>query len=83
MHIEQNFHFVAGVMPQGWDLGGVGGSKTLVWGFAMGPHRLCILTFSMKLHLLTFLDLSDTKSGGGRHQLLYKKTILVIQMFIW
>ena len=20
-HIEQNFHFVAGVMPQGWDLG--------------------------------------------------------------
>ena len=26
--IEQNFHSVAGVMPQGWDLGVLGGSKT-------------------------------------------------------
>ena len=38
-HIEQNFHSVAGIMPQGWDLGvlgggggGGGGSKTLAWG---------------------------------------------------
>ena len=42
-HIEQNFHSVAGVMPQGWDLGVLGGSKTLAWGFAMAPHRLRIL----------------------------------------
>ena len=36
--IEQNFHSVARIMPQGWDLGGAGGSKTLAWGFAMAPH---------------------------------------------
>ena len=42
-HIEQNFHSVGGVMPQGWDLAVLGGSKTLAWGFAMAPHRLCIL----------------------------------------
>ena len=42
-HIEQNFHSVAGVMPQGLGLGGAGGSKTLAWGFAMAPHRLRIL----------------------------------------
>ena len=34
-HIEQNFHSVAGVMPQGWNLAVLGGSKALVWGFAM------------------------------------------------
>ena len=44
-HIEQNFHSVAGVMPQGWDLGMLGGLKTLAWGFAMAPHRLRILVF--------------------------------------
>ena len=44
-HIEQNFHSVAGVMPQGWDLGVMGGSKTLAWGFAMAPHRLRILVY--------------------------------------
>ena len=27
-HIEQNFHSVAGIMPKGWDLGVLGGSKT-------------------------------------------------------
>ena len=42
-HIRQNFHSVAGVMPQGWDLGVPGGTKTLAWGFAMTPHRLRIL----------------------------------------
>ena len=36
-HIEQNFDSVAGVMPQGWDLGVLGGSKTLAWGYAMAP----------------------------------------------
>ena len=41
--IEQNFDSVAGVMTQGWDLGVLGGSKTSAWGFAMAPHRLCIL----------------------------------------
>ena len=39
-HIEQNFHSVARVMPQGWTCGCWGESKTLAWGFAMGPHRL-------------------------------------------
>ena len=42
-HIEQNFHSVAGVMPLGWDLGVLGWSKTLTWGFAMAPPRLRIL----------------------------------------
>ena len=37
-HIEQSFHSVARVMSRG-----AGGSKTLVWGFAMTPHRLRIL----------------------------------------
>ena len=35
-HIEQNFHSIAWVMSQGWDLG-CWGSKTLAWGFAMAP----------------------------------------------
>ena len=35
--IEQNFHSVAGVMPQGWDLGVLVGQK-LKWEFAMVPH---------------------------------------------
>ena len=40
-HFEHNFHSVAGIMPQGWDfgmLGGGGGVKTLAWGFAMVPR---------------------------------------------
>ena len=41
--IKQNFHSVARVMPQGWDLGVLAGSETLAWGFAMAPHRLRIL----------------------------------------
>ena len=39
-YIEQNFYSVAGVMPQGWDLGVLGGQKTLASGFAMVPHTL-------------------------------------------
>ena len=31
------------LMPQGLDLGVLGGSKPLAWGFAMAPHRLRIL----------------------------------------
>ena len=42
-HIEQNLHSVAGVMPQGWDLGVLGWSKTLAWGFGTAPHRPHIL----------------------------------------
>ena len=53
-HIEQNFYSVAGVMPQGWDLGVLGGLKTLAWGFAMALHRLRILVLfclhEQKLH---------------------------------
>ena len=50
-HIEQNFHSVARIMGQGWDLGcwgggGGGASKTLAWGFAMAPHRLRVLVYS-------------------------------------
>ena len=41
--IEQNFHSVAIIMRHRFDLGGAGGSKTLAWGFAMAPHRLCLL----------------------------------------
>ena len=48
-HIEQNFHSVAGVMPQGRDFGLLGGSKTLARGFAMAPHRLCILVYCLLL----------------------------------
>ena len=44
-YIENNVYSVDGVMPQGWDLGCWGGSKTLAWGFAMAPHRLRILVF--------------------------------------
>ena len=42
-HIEHDFHSDAGVMPQVWDWGCCGGSKTLAWGFAMAPHRLYVL----------------------------------------
>ena len=53
-HIEQNFHSAARVMPQGWDLGMLGGSKTLAWRFAMAPHRRRILVFHVNsfCHLL-------------------------------
>ena len=41
-HIEQNFHSVARIMPQGgtWGAGEGVFKKTLVWGFAMAPNRL-------------------------------------------
>ena len=42
-HIEHNFHSAAGVMPKGWDMGVLGGSKTLAWGFGMVPDRPHIL----------------------------------------
>ena len=52
-HIEQNFHSIGGVMPQGWDVGVLGESKGLAWGFAMAPHRLRILVL-----LLWWINLS-------------------------
>ena len=52
-HIEQNFHSVAGAMPQGWDLRVLGGSKTLAWGFAMASHRLRIL-----VAIVVFVDMT-------------------------
>ena len=60
-HIKQNFHSIAGVIPQEWDLGVLGGSKTLAWGFAMGPHRCCssFSYFSVKTYIVgTCGDLS-------------------------
>ena len=40
-HIEQNFHSVAGVMPQGWDLG-VPGVKNFSVGICDGaPSTVC------------------------------------------
>ena len=43
-HIENYFHSVAKVMPRD-GIGGLGESKTLVWGFVMAPHRLRALVF--------------------------------------
>ena len=51
-HIEHNFHSVAGVMTQGWDLGVLGWSKTLAWGFAMAPHRLRVLVIAVGLSVI-------------------------------
>ena len=48
-HIEQNFHSVAKVMPRSGTTGCWGESKTLVWGFAMAPHRLHALVEFIKL----------------------------------
>ena len=38
-HIKRDLHHVALVMPQGWDFWALGAQG----GFAMAPHRLCIL----------------------------------------
>ena len=46
-HIKWNFHSVAWVMPLGWDFEVLGGSNILAWGFAMAPHRLCILVLCL------------------------------------
>ena len=55
IHIEQNFHSVAWVMPQEWDLGVLDGSKSLARGFAMAPHRLRRLVYiAMKIIFLFF-----------------------------
>ena len=56
-HIEQNFHSVAGVMPQGWDLGVPGESNTLVWGFAMAPHLLRAQIIFVVIRFITIIFL--------------------------
>ena len=63
-HIEQNFHSVAGVMPQGWDLGVLGGSKTLAWGFAMAQHRLRIIVVGVSFTKLSEIAMFCTKVAG-------------------
>ena len=67
-HIEQNFHSVARVMPRGIDCGCWGESKTLMWGFAMAPHRLhALVTFKIEnifpqisVHFYLHLSLMST-----------------------
>ena len=56
-HNEQNFHSVAGVMPQGWDLGVLGESNTLAWGFAMAPHRLPAQIIFVVIRFITIIFL--------------------------
>ena len=53
-NIEQKFPSVARVMPLGWNLRVLGGSKTLAWGFAMAPHRLRILVLHYKTRHVDF-----------------------------
>ena len=56
-HIEQNFHSVAGVMPQGWDFGVLGESNTLAWGFAMAPHLLRAQIIFVVVRFITIIFL--------------------------
>ena len=42
-HIEQNFHSVAGIMPQGWDLGVLGGQKLKRGDFQWRPNDCAVL----------------------------------------
>ena len=50
---DEIFLSVAGVMPQGWDLGVLGESKTLALGFAMAPHRLRILVYNVIISMIS------------------------------
>ena len=50
-YISNIFNSVAWVIRQWWDWGMHGGSTVLAWGFAMAPHRLCVLVDFMKLVL--------------------------------
>ena len=56
-HIEQNFHSVTGVMPQGWDFGVLGESSTLAWGFAIGPHLLRAQIIFVVVRFITIIFL--------------------------
>ena len=56
-HIEQNFHSVAGVKPQGWDFGVLGESNTLAWGFAMAPHLLRAQIIFVVVRFITIIFL--------------------------
>ena len=44
--IRRDFYSVAWFMPRVVTCGCWGESKTLVWGFAMAPHRLCTLVIT-------------------------------------
>ena len=59
-HIEQNFHSAAGVMPQGWDLGVLGGSKTLAQGFVMAPPSITYSSFRFYIPAYTFGAQNDS-----------------------
>ena len=53
-HIEHNFHSVAGVMPQRWDLGELGGgvknsSVGICHGAPSTAHSSCIFIISLQL----------------------------------
>ena len=45
-HIEQNFHSVAGIMPQGWDLG-VLGVKNFSVGICYGTQSTAHSSFNL------------------------------------
>ena len=63
-HLKRDFHSIASVMPQEWDLGVMRGqgSKTLVWGFAMASHRLRVLV----LFILTYGSVQRTVRWAKR-----------------
>ena len=42
-NIEQNFHSVARILPQGGTWGAGENKQTLLWVFAMAPHQLRVL----------------------------------------
>ena len=56
-YIEQNFHSVAGVMPQGCYFGVLGESNTLAWGFAMAPHLLRAQIIFVVVRFITIIFL--------------------------
>ena len=48
-HIEQNFHSVARVMPQGWDFGGAGRVKNFSVGICDGARSTARLVEFIKM----------------------------------
>ena len=57
-YIEQNFHSIAGVMPQGWDLGLLGGVKNFSVGICDGAP-------STAYSSLEFLSLKGGCTGSS------------------
>ena len=52
-HIEQNFHSVAGFMPQGWDLGVLGWLKNLSMGICHDAPSTGVLVIFITQSSLT------------------------------